>query len=525
MVAKGNEQDDVLSYYQLQISSDPETYDITRSPETANNHYGSTTNLSDESKKKTYDKSSNIADNKRTLESTNATYWDLLSNNRAYRFYFISSLVTYIGEWFTYVACLTFIAEVVPGSYTAVSMLILIRLLPSILCSMFGGTLADGYDRRLSMITLDCISGFTAIFFLLALATKSLTLLYCLVFVQATTSGMYEPVKFAIIPMLVDNEEDMKRATTLTTIAWSVMAAFGASIGGVFVSLFGMTSCFLFDASTFFISALLMWQVGGTWNASKQVQDDENITISYLWQKSVSMTCDGISYLKSSFFGPLVFIKASGSIMYGAGDILNVAFSECNGMDKCDDSIRLGVLFSCVGIGCIIGPLISNRFTDMKNPKTLQISCIIAYGVMASGFVGLGYFPFFSARCFFTMIRSSGAAVMWTDSSILIQKFSSDDMLGRVSAVDYGFATLSEGTSAVLASMLHDRFGISAQGVSYFISIIGLSMVVIWSKFHLNEGGAASSTVNDKSPQDLERESNELKRMIESENEKINQIP
>lgn len=177
--------------------------------------------------------------------------------------------------------------------------------------------------------------------------------------------------------------------------------------------------------------------------------------------------------------------------MYGTGDILNVAFASSPSPSL--SSLHMGILFSFVGLGCLVGPFVSNAFTDMKRPETLQLSCIVSYGVMVVGFMGLGFFEGFLYKCVCTMVRSSGAAIMWTNSSILLQKFCDNKMLGRVSAVDYGIATLAEGASSVIASILHDGLHLSAECVSYAISLIGCFIIVGWTRFHLSGGGAAAA--------------------------------
>ena len=40
------------------------------------------------------------------------------------------------------------------------------------------------------------------------------------------------------------------------------------------------------------------------------------------------MTLDGIRYARDSYFGPLVFLKASSALLFVATDVLNVSFSE-----------------------------------------------------------------------------------------------------------------------------------------------------------------------------------------------------
>lgn len=105
------------------------------------------------------------------------------------------------------------------------------------------------------------------------------------------------------------------------------------------------------DSITYLISAYLMYLVGGTRNVAEQADK----SLKSLWAQLKGMTGDVFDYLRGSFFGPLVLLKASGGIIYGGGDVLSVTFSEPNGMNDKNSPLLLGILFASVGVGCTIG--------------------------------------------------------------------------------------------------------------------------------------------------------------------------
>lgn len=53
-------------------------------------------------------------------------------------------------------------------------------------------------------------------------------------------------------------------------------------------------------------------------------------------------------------------------------------------------------------------------------------------------------------------------------------------MLGRVMAVDFGFATMCEAFSAMAAGILQDEFGMTAWDVYYLIHITGIAITSFW---------------------------------------------
>ena len=52
-------------------------------------------------------------------------------------------------------------------------------------------------------------------------------------------------MRMSFIPLLVTNDEYLQKATTMTSLVWSVMAAFGAGIGGIVSAYVGVQACFL----------------------------------------------------------------------------------------------------------------------------------------------------------------------------------------------------------------------------------------------------------------------------------------
>ncbi|CAB9496370.1 Pfam:DUF894 [Seminavis robusta] len=423
----------------------------------------------------------------------------LVFNNREFRLFLFSFMLARIGGWLTYIASITMIEEKLlregEPSQSAVSVLIACRFLPIVLLSPFGGVLADGYDRRQSMIRLDLLGAACPLLFLVAIDSRSpIALVYLITLLQQSITGLYEPCKSALTPMLVSHEDELKTATTLLGLCWSVFAALGSSLGGLIVSRVGLRACFFTDCFTFLASAFLIWLMGGEWAPPKSTGSDCN---SSLCSTIGEMTADGIGYLWQNSWGVLVLLKASVAILCGAADILNVSLSETPGSSATKDAANLGCIFAFVGFGSFLGSLVVNYSTDMKQLRRIQMSCIVGLGFTALGCFGIGVFPALWTVCLFTAVRSVGTSVTWISSSLLIQKLSAPGLLGRVSAVDGAFALLSESSSALFCGFLQDS-GMTPSGVAVLVSMLGTFLTAIWSIHHARGGGASSVLEDDE---------------------------
>ena len=246
------------------------------------------------------------------------------------------------------------------------------------------------------------------------------------------------------------------------------------------------------DSVCYLLSALLMWTVGGQWKAAPDANYET------VWQQIKGMTVDGAKYLYSSFFGGLVFFKATCALVTGATNVLNVSLSERETDDgiwfieELDTEQKLGILFSITGIGCILGPLVADPLTNIEQPRALQLACIIGFVAVTIGCLGVGLFSPFWTVCLFSAVRSAGMGILWLDSQFLLQKFTAKEMLGRVSAVDEALATMSEALSSLACGILQDSGNLSAAYVSKAQACLGFIFVIVWSVYHCSGRGAAS---------------------------------
>jgi len=374
------------------------------------------------------------------------------------------------------------------------------------LFSNIGGVFADSYDRRNILFVLDVLGSFTAFFFLLAYQLKSIAVLYVAAFCQMTVAAMYEPARNSLVPMFFTNEGYLKKALTLTGLTWSVMASVGASTGGLVTEYAGINACFLIDSATYLLSACFIWMIRGRYvaTATDEASEDgiastitvakddlsDNATQWISLTEATKMMTDGFAYLRSKSWGALVFLKFCACLVYGSADVLNVAFSEkrytngdSNDADLDGSSGRLGILFASVGVGCFVGPVVIEKVTDVENTSSLEAACVVSYLLLGLGYFGMAGIDSFLSLCIFNALRAAGSSIIWIYSSLLLQKFCSNDMLGRVMAVDYALSTLSEAVAVIAGGLLLDIAGLSPYHVSFIMAILALATMIMWTVY------------------------------------------
>jgi hypothetical protein len=425
-----------------------------------------------------------------------ASYWNLIVTHKKYRLFIASYIITHCGEWFNYVASMT-VLESVSHSQSRllrISILICVRLLPNVLVAPLGGVLADTHDLRISMIGFDILGAAVALSFIMAQYLERPELIYLSTFLQQSCAGLYEPCRSAIVPQLVREGPYLQKATTLSGIAWSTMAAVGSSLGGLLVASLGVSTCFVLDSLTYLLSAWLLWLMHGSFNeaALANKNDDENSSShlhSSWWDRIVGMTWEGIHYMQASPYGALVWIKFSGALMFGASDVMLAAFASSSSSGELQ-SQKLGYLFASVGVGAMMGPLLSDPCIDMNRLITVQRLCVFSFAVICIGYIGIGASSSFVVLCVFTMIRASGMAVAWIDSTLLIQKLMPAAILGRIFAADVALGTGGECISALYAGLLLDYVpNFTPNQLAFLQAIISALLFILWSVYHYQGGG------------------------------------
>lgn len=465
-----------------------------------------------------------------------AEYLRLLRSNRNYRLYLLSHVCQHAGDWFVHVASLIAVERIAPDSGTAVSLLVMSKTIPDTFLTPVGGMLADTYDRRKLMIAFDLSASLVVLGYLLAIRLESLELFLTVNATRSVIHALYEPVTRSIVPLLVPDMSDLKRAVTLHACVWSGMMVVGGVVGGYGTAYLGLQLCYVIDSMSYLISSFVMRSVTGSYvvsetstvvenevdaELSRSIVGDETTTTTAsenvdrrtFAQRTrarlrpativaparflVRMTRDLLRYLTVCGFGTLAFMKATGTTSWGVADVVNVSLSHVDG-DEARSSERLGKLFSCYGVGCLLGPLLVNPFVDVRRPSGLQAACVASFAILAVGWYGISQVSTtsnFPLVCFFTTVRALGGSVVWVDSTLLLQMLSSKDMLGRVLGFEYSAAQFCEAIVSLLAGRLEDN-GFTNHDIAFFSAANSTMFLIIWSVYHLYGGGAASARFN-----------------------------
>ncbi len=398
-------------------------------------------------------------------------YINLLRKNAAYRLLWLGAVASYMGDWFNLIASADLINSLT-DSGAAISYLFLARFLPSFVLSPFAGVFADRFNRKKLMIGADLARAGIVLCFLLIRSADQIWLLYFLTVAQFSFSAIFIPAKSAVLANIVD-DEDLVTANALDSTTWSMMLAVGSLLGGIVTAGFGTTTAFIMDALTFVAAAILVLRIqapGRSFSAE-----------SLPTQGGFLEFIDGLRYLKGlPFILALALVKAGGSLVWGATNVIEVEFANEIFPINGDGATTLGIIYAITGIGTGLGPIFMRRWLTDAQPR-LRLGILIGYVCATLGIALVGVAPTFAVLGIGTFLRTWGTGTMWVFSSALLQLSVADKVRGRVFAFEFAMLTLTQSISILYAGQAIDRLGWSIRTVTLSTAAVGVLISLLWA--------------------------------------------
>lgn len=421
-------------------------------------------------------------------------YITLLRQNTNYRYLWLGSVVSFLGDWFNLIAAAELISRLT-DSGLAVSTLFLLRFLPLFLFSPIAGVLADRFNRRNIMILTDLLRAATVLGFLVIRSADQIWLFYFLTFFQFTLSALFTPAKSAVMANIVDRK-DLVTANALDAFTWSTMLAMGAFAGGVVAGLFGIEAAFVADALTFLLSA---------WFISRIIMPQRERTAEQAsggWLQFL----DGLRYLRANrFILGISLAKAGGALAWGAINVLEVSFAndifddDFSGVGRtlnlaATGAATLGVIYFVTGLGTGLGPIFMRRLLG-DAPRRLMLGILIGFIMLTAGIFGLSLAPTLFIFLVMALLRTIGSGTIWVFSAAMLQTIVPDRYRGRVFAFEFAALTLTQSISIFAAGYLLDTAGLDVRQVTAVSAATAAVVTVLWGVFYYFNVARSETTV------------------------------
>jgi len=274
----------------------------------------------------------------------------------------------------------------------AVSIIGAVRFFPILLLALFGGLMADRYNRRKIMFLTQSSS--IAIALALGLLTYSgqiqLWHIYTLTAIQAAAMAFDLPARQALVPNLVPGK-DLPSAFSLQSIAFNTGSIVGPALSGIVIGYLGQEYTYLINAVTFLgvLMALVLMgpiqQRARTSHGLNQVFPEIRDAIRFILRQKIILSSMVLDFL-ATFFS-----SANTLLPYVAQDILKVG------------PLQYGWLASAQSVGALGAGLVISQARDLRRQGRLLLGSVTIFG-LATIFFGTAYTfglaPLFNEKIF-----------------------------------------------------------------------------------------------------------------------------
>jgi MFS family permease len=294
-----------------------------------------------------------------------------LTRHPAFARLWIGSTLGGLGGQLTLTAVMLHMYQLT-GSTFAVAMIAVAGLLPMIAAGLYGGMLADFFDRRIVALAAATITWLsTALLAVLAWTGHvDAWWLYGLSIVNSSANSIVSATKMAITPRLVGRDL-IAAAAALNGVTVGIMVMAGPALGGVLVALFGYPITYTLDV------VLMLSLFLGLWTLPRLRPEGETV------RPGLRSLADGLRFLKRApnirmqflldivamtFGHPVALFPAIGAILLGGGEITT------------------GLLVAAIAAGALFSSLFSGRVSGYRWHGLGIARAIQAFGVATALF-------------------------------------------------------------------------------------------------------------------------------------------
>lgn len=359
-----------------------------------------------------------------------------------------------------YSVALPFLLFELGGDAGQLGQLLATYIVPQMLFLLAGGVLVDRLPRKLTMIVSNLFHALLLGVVVLLFSGGDLALihLYGLSALFGLASAFFMPATSSIVPQLVARES-LTRANVSRALAGELAGVFGPLLGGLLVTLGGLTLALAFDAGTFVIGALCLLMVRPSpLPRSADVTDGDS-------QKENARYLDdlreGFGYVMTSawLWVTILIFSAVNIFLSGVITILLPLLAEA----RFAGASSLGWLLAGVAGGATVSSLALNRVGE---PHRCGLLAYVAVALSGLALVGLAFATTLTLGIVATIFGGASITVFGVIWETVMQGLVPVEVLGRVVSVD------------MLGSLALLPLGFLLTG--YLAEVIPLGQVALW---------------------------------------------
>lgn len=354
-----------------------------------------------------------------------------------------------MGSQFTLVAMAWQMYELT-DSPLQVGLIGLSRALPAMAMLLFGGLLADAFDRR-RLLALTQVGQLATSASLLALSSSGLitpVALYLGSAVLALFNALETPARQAIIPNLVP-AEDLASALALNGTQRSAGTIVGPSLAGLLLAFAGPAWCYAVDGLSWcaMLAALAMVRPAVVESGGRRAVSMGALRqgLDFVWAHPIILTTILLDFVVNFFGTPQALLPVF------ARDVLNVG------------PAGLGVLYAASAVGALIAGIVMSM---MPRIRKAGVGLLVGFAIFGAGNVVFALSPILWLSVLGLALAGVGDTVAAVLRGTINQLSTPDELRGRVWSVNALFSNGGPQLGQFRAGVVAERWGAEVSALS-----------------------------------------------------------
>jgi len=384
-----------------------------------------------------------------------------LRRSRDLRCLIIAELVSGMGNQLTAVA-VPFQVYALTRSSLDVGLVSLAQLLPLLVGSVLGGSLADVVERRrLLLITLVLMAGCSAGLAVNADLGTSLWPLFLVPALAAGLSGLAESGQSAILPNMVRRSE-LATVNAMFQALFQLATIVGPAVAGVLLAGAGVRFVYWLDVATFGVA------VGATALIARQPA-----TGTANHPPGLRSIVEGLRFVRGRQAIQGAFLLDINAMVFGMPRALFPALAATT---LGGGARTLGFLYAAPGVGALLGALTTGWVGRVRRQGLAVIVAVTIWGAAITGFGLTNWLPLALA-----LLAVAGCAdvISAVFRNTIIQLAVPDSLRGRLMGLQMGVVTggprIGDLESGAVANAFGDTASIVSGGLACIVGALLLS--------------------------------------------------
>ncbi|MCU1583434.1 MAG: transporter [Microbacteriaceae bacterium] len=276
-----------------------------------------------------------------------------------------------IGGQMTIVAVGLHIYQITHSTF-AVSLVGAFALVPMVIFGLYGGMLADAFDRRVVLFVAAVVAWASTITLatIAWLGVEIVWPFYLLTTLTAVAATVIGAVRSAVPPRLLPRRL-LPAASALGGISVGIMITVGPALAGVLVASVGFAWTYTIDVILFlsaFLGILSLPRLSPEGEVQRPGLESLRYGLAFL-KRAPNIRMTFIADIIAMTFGqPRVLFPAVGAVALGGG------------------AVTVGILTAAGAVGALLSSLFSGRLGGLRRHGKAITAAIVVYGVFIAGF-------------------------------------------------------------------------------------------------------------------------------------------